>query len=76
MTETHTNRTQTPSLDTPPADSSPHQSSFITPEMIEKNPILAAAGIFAGDTLFDEVIKEIEKERARAIRRERRRVAK
>lgn len=50
----------------------PRRPSFITPEMIEKNPALAAAGLFAGDPLFDELVKEIKKERERQRRRERR----
>ena len=39
--------------------------SFITPEMIAKNPILAAAGAFAGDPLWAEVREEIKRNRER-----------
>ena len=67
--------TSTPSPDMTVSDAPP-RPSFITPEMIEKNPVLAAAGIFAGDTLFEEVMKKIKKERERQRRRERRDLAK
>ena len=48
----------------------PHRPSFITPEMIEKNPALAAAGLFAGDPYWEELMAEIKKERVRQRRRE------
>lgn len=67
--------TQTPSPDvTRPETAS--RPSFITPEMIENNPVLGAAGAFAGDPLFDELVKEIKKERERQKRRERRQATK
>lgn len=45
--------------ETPPRD------SFITPEMIARNPVLAAAGSFAGDPLWQEVREEIKRNRER-----------
>ena len=39
--------------------------SFITPEMIKENPALEAAGIFAGDPMWQEVREEIKRNRAR-----------
>jgi hypothetical protein len=39
--------------------------SFLTPEMIEKNPVLEAAGLFAGDPLWQELRKEIKRNRKR-----------
>ncbi len=39
--------------------------SFITPEMIEKNPVLEAAGLFAGDPLWQELREEIKRNRER-----------
>lgn len=73
MSETKTE----PSPNTTPAGSNaaPRQS-FITPEMIEKNPVLAAAGMFADDPYWLELIAEIKKERARQRRRERRELSK
>ena len=68
--------TQTQSPDAPPTESTPRRPSFITPEMIERQPILAVAGIFAGDSYFDLLVQEIKKERARARRRERREMTK
>ena len=62
--------TETPETDPPTVDT-PRRPSFITPKMIEKNPALAAAEIFSGDTLFEEVMEEIKKERGRQKRRER-----
>ena len=60
MTETTTEQTlETPRPETPPRD------SFITPEMIAKNPVLAAAGSFAGDPLWQEVREEIKRNRER-----------
>ncbi|MBC8139449.1 MAG: hypothetical protein H8F28_26525 [Fibrella sp.] len=63
------------STDTRTADASP-RPSFITPEMIEKNPALAAAGMFADSPYFDELVKEIKKERARQQRRDRKEFSK
>ncbi len=37
--------------------------TFITPEMIEHNPVLAASGLFAGDPFWQEVREEIERNR-------------
>lgn len=51
---------QTP--ETPRPEASP-RASFITPEMIAKNPILGAAGLFAGDPLWQEVREEIKRYR-------------
>ena len=39
--------------------------SFITPEMIKKNPLLEVAGIFAGDPMWQEVREEIKRNRER-----------
>jgi hypothetical protein len=47
--------------------------TFVTPEMIEKNPVLAAAGTFAGDPYWRELMAEIKRGRARQRRREARR---
>jgi hypothetical protein len=54
-------------------ETQPHEprKSFITPEMIKKNPVLAA-GVFAGDPAWDEIIGEINKHRERKRRREQR----
>ena len=43
----------------------PRRPSFITPEMIEKNPALGAAGLFAGDLLWRELREEIQRNRER-----------
>ena len=59
----------TPASDTVAPDASP-RPSFITPEMIEKNPVLAAAGMFAGDPYWKELMAEIKRERARQRRRD------
>ena len=60
MADTTTEQTSdTPRPDTPP------RVSFITPEMIAKNPALAAAGLFAGDPLWQEVREEIKRNRKR-----------
>jgi len=61
---------------TPEVPAASERSSFITPEMIARNPALAAAGMFAGDPLFDIVVAEIKKERQRQRRRDSRRAAK
>lgn len=37
--------------------------SFITPEMIKKNPLLEVAGIFAGEPWWQEVREEIQHNR-------------
>ncbi len=66
MSETPEMVPQSPAART--VDVSP-RPSFITPEMIEKNPALAAAGMFADNPYFDELIEEIKKERARQRRR-------
>ena len=50
---------EAPRPETPPRD------SFITPEMIAKNPVLAAAGLFAGDPLWQEVREDIKRHRER-----------
>lgn len=42
----------------------------ITPEMIKENPLLEMVGAFANNPLYEEVVKEIEKERQRQNRRE------
>ncbi len=60
MTETTTEQT----LETPRPEASP-RASFITPEMIARNPVLAAAGSFAGDPLWQEVREEIKRNRER-----------
>ena len=54
--------TKTP--DTMQPETSP-RPSFITPEMIEKNPVLEAAGLFAGDPLWQELREEIKRNRER-----------
>ncbi len=59
MTETE----QTPDATRP--DTPTRRISFITPEMIEKNPVLAAAGLFAGDPLWQELREEIKRNRER-----------
>ena len=41
---------------------------FITPEMIERNPLLKHAGVFANDPLWDEVIAAIKRNRMRQRR--------
>jgi hypothetical protein len=46
------------------------QPSFITPEMIEAKPVLEAAGAFAEEPYWVELMAEIKKERARQRRRE------
>ena len=51
---------QTP--ETPQPETSP-RDSFITPEMIARNPVLAAAGSFAGNPLWQEVREEIKRNR-------------
>ncbi len=43
----------------------PRRPSFITPEMIEKNPALAAAGLFVGDPLRLQLREEIRRNRER-----------
>lgn len=43
----------------------PRRPSFVTPEMIEKNPILGVAGIFAGDPAWQEILEEIKRNRER-----------
>ena len=58
-----------PISDTATPDTS-HRPSFITPKMIEKNPVLAVAGMFAGDPYWEELMVEIKKERARQRRRD------
>ena len=39
--------------------------SFLTPEMIAQNPVLEAAGAFAGDPLWQELREEIKRNRER-----------
>ena len=46
------------------------QPSFITPEMIETKPVLEAAGAFAEEPYWVELMAEIKKERVRQRRRE------
>jgi hypothetical protein len=48
----------------------------ITSEMIEENPVLAAAGIFADDPVFDELILEIKKVQEQERRRSRKEFSK
>jgi hypothetical protein len=48
----------------------------ITSEMIKENPVLAAAGIFADDPVFDELILEIKKVQERERRRSRKEFSK
>ena len=43
----------------------PLRPSFLTPEMIAKNPALEAAGLFAGDPLWQELREEIKRNRER-----------
>ncbi len=62
MTETRQDQTQTP--DAPRFDAL-RRPSFITPEMITKNPALEAAGLFAGDPLWLELREEIRRNRER-----------
>ncbi len=62
MTETPEKRIQTPDV---PRFDAPHRPSFITPEMIAKNPALEAAGLFAGDPLWLELREEIQRNRER-----------
>lgn len=61
--------TKQPETPTPAPDviipDAPHRPSFITPEMIKKNPALAAAGLFAGDPLWLELREEIRRNRER-----------
>ena len=45
-------------------------SSFLTPEMIEENPVLEAAGLFAGDPLWQELREEIKRNRKRDLQNE------
>lgn len=52
------------SPDTPRPDT-PLGTSFLTPEMIAKNSVLAAAGSFAGDPLWQELREEIKRNRER-----------
>ena len=52
-------------------DATRPRASFVTPEMIKKNPALAAAGMFADSPYFEELVEEIKKERARQRRRDR-----
>ena len=35
--------------------------SFITPEMVEANPVLEVAGLFAGDPLWKELRQEVQR---------------
>jgi len=53
-----------------------HRPAFVTPEMIEQNPLLKHAGVFAGNPIWDDVIAEIKKNRVRERRRVRRTVSK
>ena len=46
--------------------------SFLTPEMIKKNPILEVAGVFAGDPMWQEIREEIQRNRERDRREEER----
>jgi hypothetical protein len=41
----------------------PTRPSFLTLEMIEKNPVLEVAGLFAGDPLWQELREEIIRNR-------------
>ena len=41
------------------------RSLFLTSEMIEKNPVLEVAGLFAGDPLWQELREEIKCNRER-----------
>ena len=59
--------TQTP--DTTQSETSP-RPSFLTPEMIEKNPVLEVAGLFAGDPLWQELREEIKRNREHDQQRE------
>ena len=57
-----TNISNTP--DAPP-DETPPRKSFLTPEMIKANPVLEAAGLFAGDPAWQEIREEIKRNRER-----------
>lgn len=52
---------RTPKAKTP--ETPAHRPSFITPEMIEKNPALEVAGLFADAPLWQELREEIRKNR-------------
>lgn len=56
--------TKTPDAIRPETALTP-RPSFITPEMREKNPVLEAAGLFAGDPLWQELRQEIKRNRER-----------
>jgi len=43
----------------------PLRPSFLTPEMIERNPVLEVAGLFAGNPLWEELREEIKRNRER-----------
>lgn len=55
-------RRKTPITTRPEA---PPRPSFLTPEMIAQNPTLEAAGLFAGDPLWQELREEIKRNRER-----------
>ena len=61
MNSTAAKRTKTMTTEETP-ETSP-RPSFITPEMIEKNPLLGAAGVFAGDPVWQELREEIKRNR-------------
>jgi len=57
-----TDNVKTPNA--PPSETAPRKS-FLTPEMIKANPVLEAAGLFAGDPIWQEIREEIKRNRER-----------